>query len=97
MKYYVFGYDARPHGGLNDLIATEADLEVAKSILQKEAPNHAYWHEYRGQIAIFEDDKFKVVLHYAAELEGNIWGGRIKCDAFSEDGKETAELLSRIP
>lgn len=97
MKYYVFGFDARPNGGLHDVIATCDTLDEAKTAMENEAPSHAYWHEYKGHIATIENDAFKIVLHYAAELEGNIYGGRVKNQAWSESGIETAALLSRIP
>lgn len=97
MKYYVFGFDARPNGGLHDVIATCDTLDEAKAAMEAEAPAHAYWGEYKGHIATIESNEFKTVLHYAAELEGNIYGGKIKEQVWSETGIETAALLSRIP
>ncbi len=97
MKYYAFGFDARPNGGLHDIIATCDTLDEAKAAIEQEAPNHAYWHGYKGHIATIEDNQFKIVLHYAAELDGNIYAGRVKRQVWVETDKEYDAFLGTIP
>jgi len=82
--YYVFGFDARPNGGLQDIIATCDTLDDAKAALESEAPNHAYWQSYEGHIATIENNQFKIILYYAALLVGNIHAGKVKQQVWSE-------------
>ena len=94
MTYYAFGFDARPDGGLYDIIATCDTLDEAKAAIEHEAPLHAYWHGYKGHIATIEDNRFQIVLYYAAELVGNIYAGQIKRQVWTETRKEYDAFLA---
>ena len=97
MRYYAFGFDARALGGLLDQIGVYDTLSEAKSAIETEAPHHAYWHEYNGHIAVFNGNDLKIILHYAAVLEGNLYGGKVTEQVWSESDVETQALLSGIP
>ena len=97
MKYYAFGFDARPKGGLHDIIAICDTLDEAKAAIEQEAPNHAYWHGYKGHIATIKNNQFKIVLRYAAELVGNIYAGQIKRQVWAETSKEYDAFLMDTP
>jgi len=97
MKYCAFGFDLRSNGGLNDIVAICDTLDEAKAAIEKEAPNHAYWHGYKGHIAVIEDNQFKIVLYYAAELVGNIYAGKIKRQVWSETDEAIKKFLAETP
>jgi hypothetical protein len=96
VTYYAFGFDARPDGGLHDIIATCDTLDDAKTALEREAPNHAYWQDYQGHIAVIEDNQFKIVLYYAALLVGNVYGGKIKQQVWSETRDGLMVILKQV-
>lgn len=96
VKYYAFGFDARPEGGLHDIIATCDTIDDAKAAIERKAPQSAYWHEYKGHIAIIEDNQFKIVLYYKAIVAGNIYAGKTTHQAWSETSIAPGTILPEI-